>query len=550
MALQGVEHFFHVPGGISGLFPEVEDAGIDLVLARSEKGAAYMADGYSRISFRPSVCFGQAGPGAINLSAGLSEAFWTCTPVIALTGSTGIQHLYKFQYQELDEMPLFEPTTKWNVEVHQAERAGEIMCNAFKIATSGCPGPVHVNLHYNAATAEAEVPNPHVDPACGRYPSKRTRPDLEDVKAVAKALAEGERPVIVAGGGVNISQAWDEVVQLAEILTIPVATTLNGKGAIPDEHPLSVGVVGRYSKATANKVVSGADVVFFIGSRAGGMATDNWKVPDQDTKVLQLDMEPEFIGRNYRTQASMVCDAKLGLRDLIAIIKTMMAKPSPKGQYLREIKKVMGEWRDEARPIMDSDDVPIKPHRVIKEIRDTLGKGDILVSDTGQMGAWTGVLYPTLASGRNYIRAAGTLGWSLAAAVGAKFAAGERRVLAVIGDGGILYHVGELETAIRWEKPFVTLVLNNRSLGMIHLSLERMHKGRGFKSSDFLDVDYGKVARSFGAYGDRVERPGELREAIQMAFDSGKPAVIDVVVDLYELSPTSYYRSLPSGRQL
>lgn len=186
MEAQGVRHFFHVSGGMVLLFVEIEDAGIDLVLTRSEKAAAYMADGYSRISYKPSVCFGQAGPGAINLAAGMSEAFWTCTPVIALTGSTNLPEVYKFQYQELDEMPFFEPTTKWNAEIFQADRAGEIMRDAFMIATSGSPGPVHVNLHYDAANAEADMPEPYGDKVYSRYPAKRSRPDPEDVKAVAK----------------------------------------------------------------------------------------------------------------------------------------------------------------------------------------------------------------------------------------------------------------------------------------------------------------------------------------------------------------------------
>jgi acetolactate synthase-1/2/3 large subunit len=550
LSMYGVKHFFHVPGGISGLFPAIEDEGIDLVMARSEKGAAYMADGYSRISFKPSVCFGQAGPGAINLASGLSEPYWTCTPVVALTGSTGTSHTYKFQYQELDEMPFFAPTTKWNVEILRADRAAEIMRDAFQIATSGRPGPVHVNLRYDASREKAEIADLYVNSEYGQYPAKRSRPSPEDTGAVVEALSKGQRPVIVAGGGVTISRAWDEVIQLAETLAIPVATTLNGKGAIPDSHPLSIGVVGRYSKATANKIVGDADIVFFIGTRAGGMSTDNWSTPGRDSMIVQLDVEPEVIGRNYRTHASMVCDVKLGLRDLISAVEEKMARPSLKTGYLLEIRKTMEEWEKAAASVMSSEGVPIKPHRVIKEIREFLGEGDILVSDTGQMGAWTGVLFRTLSPGRRYIRAAGTLGWSLASAVGAKFAADESKVLAVIGDGGILYHIGELETALRWEKPFVTVVLNNGALGMIHLSLERSYERKALRSSDFLDVDYGKVARSFGAHGERVTRPSELGEAIKAAFDSGKPAVIDVLVDLHELSPISHYRRLPGSRNL
>ena len=356
--------------------------------------------------------------------------------------------------------------------------------------------------------------------------------------------------MIVVGGGVIISRAWNEVVQLAETLMIPVATTLDGRGTISDNHPLSVGVVGRYSKSTANRIVGDADVVFFIGSRAGGMATNDWTIPSDGAKILQLDIEPEFIGRNYRTAASMVCDARLGLRDLLTTLETMMAKPASRGQYLDEVKTIMKKWEDLAAPVMSSDAVPIKPHRVVKEIRDVLGEEDILVADTGQMGAWTGVLYPILAPGRTYIRAAGTLGWSLPAAIGAKFAAVDRKVLDVIGDGGIFYHMSELETALRCDKPFVTVVFNNITLGMLHYGFAWRYGGKALKSSDFIDIDYGKVARSFGCFGMRIERPGELSEALRSAFNSGKPAVIDVMIDRYELAPTTFYRTLPQGRPL
>jgi acetolactate synthase-1/2/3 large subunit len=550
MRKQEVEHFFHVSGGMSRLFVEIEDAGIDLVLARSEKAAAYMADGYSRISYKPGVCFGQAGPGAINLAAGISEAFWTCTPVIALTGSTNLSELYKFQYQELDEMPLFEPTTKWNAEILQAARAGEIMRDAFMIATSGSPGPVHLNLHYDAANAEAETPETYGSGTHIKYPANRTRPDPEDVKSVARVLADAQRPVIVAGGGVIISRAWDEVTRLAEMLMIPVATTLDGRGTIPDEHPLSVGAVSLKTKSIANEIVGDSDNVFYIGSRAGGMATNNWTFPGADAKVLQLDIEPEYIGRNYRTAASMVCDARLGLVDLISALEKMMAKTVSRGRYLEVVKKKKEEWDELAASVFSSDAVPIKPHRVVKEIRDILGKEDILVADTGQMGAWTGVLYPVLVPGRTYIRASGTLGWSFPAAIGAKFAAEDRKILDVTGDGGIAYHISELETALRCDKPFVAVVFNNITLGMLHYGFAWRHGGKALKSSDFVDVDYGKVARAFGCHGARIERPGEFSDALKSAFDSGKPAVIDVMIDRYELSPTTHYRTLPQGRPL
>jgi acetolactate synthase-1/2/3 large subunit len=550
MERHDVEYFFHVSGGLTSLFVEIEEAGINLVLARSEKGAAYIADGYARIAYKPGLCYGQAGPGAINLAAGISEAYWTCTPLIALTGSTNLDHLYKFQYQELQEMPLFEPTTKWNAEIYGPERAGEIIRDAFMIATGGAPGPVHVNLHYAAANEKGETPETYGIKEYSRYPAKRFRPDPNDVIKTVKALAAAERPVIIAGGGAIISRAWDEVVRLAEVLMIPVATTLSGRGIIEDSHPLSLGVVGRYSKSIVNEIVGEADVVFYIGSRAGGMATDNWNYPNEDAKVLQLDIESENIGRNYHVETSLVCDAKLGIQDILTTIEVMDGKFITKKKYLERVALMKREWNELAASVMASDAVPIKPHRVIKVIREVLGEEDILVADTGQMGAWTGVLYPIVTPGRTYIRAAGTLGWSFPAAIGAKFAAKDRQVLNVTGDGGIAYHISELETALRCDTPFVAVVFNNVTLGMLHYGFAWRYGGKGLKSSDFIDVDYGKVARAFNCYGARIEKPGELRDAIIAALDSGKPAVVDVMIDRYELSPTTGYRAMPQGRQL
>jgi acetolactate synthase-1/2/3 large subunit len=550
MERQGVEYFFHVSGGMTSLFVEIEEAGIDLVLARSEKGAAYIADGYARVVYKPGVCYGQAGPGAINLAAGISEAYWTCTPLVALTGSTSLDHLYKFQYQELQEMPLFEPTTKWNAAIYGPDRAGEIMRDAFMIATGGAPGPVHVNLHYAAANDEGDSPKFYGSEEHSAYPARRSRPDPDDVIKLTKVLLKAERPVMVAGGGAIISRAWDEVVHLAEALAIPVATTRSGKGVVPDGHPVSLGVVGRYSKSIVNEIVGEADVVFYIGSRAGGMATDNWNYPAENAKVLQLDVEPENIGRNYRVEAGLVCDAKLGLQDILVTIEAMGEKPASRNKYLGKVEEMKRGWDELASSLMDSDAVPIKPHRVIKEIREALGAEDILVADTGQMGAWTGVLYPIVTLGRTYIRAAGTLGWSFPAAIGAKFAAGDRKVLDVTGDGGIAYHISELETALRCDTPFVAVVFNNVTLGMLHYGFAWRHGGKGLKASDFVDIDYGKVARAFNCHGSRIDKPGELGDAIKAAFDSGKPALVDVMIDRYELSPTTSYRKLPQGRPL
>jgi acetolactate synthase-1/2/3 large subunit len=490
-----------------------------MVLTRNEKCAAYMADGYARISQKPGVAWGYRGPGSVNLAAGLADAYWSSSPVIALTSATQKTHIHRDSYQGIPDIRHFDEVTKWNVDVPTPDIAGECLRNGFQIATSGCPGPVHINFHANAIYQETDITEPFGDKAYHKVPAKRVRPDPEDTKAVAKALVEAGRPVIVAGQGALISGAWDEVIQLADLLKIPVATSNTGKGVIPDAHPLAIGVAGLYSKATANKIIQDSDLVFYIGCKTGNMATGNWTTPTPDTQVVQLDIDPEFIGRNYQTAATMVCDAKLGLQDLIATLKQLKAKP-PQGHQSRltEVADLMKQWNDAATAAMSSDAKPITGHRVIKEIRNALAPHDILVTDTGSETIWSSLFYEVVTSGHNYICAAGSLGWSFPAAIGAKLAASDRKVLNLIGDGGIGYHIGEFETAVRYNVPVVAVVLNNRSWAQPRDTLTE-------------PVDFSKVAKAFGGFGARVEHPENIADALKEAFDSGKPAIIDVVVD-------------------
>ena len=513
-----VEQIFYIFGyGVP--VRELAAEGIKMVLTRNEKCAAYMADGYARISLKPGVAWGYRGPGSLNLAAGLADAYWSSSPVIAITSATQKAHIHRDSYQGTPDIRHFDEVTKWNVDVPTPDIAGECLRNAFQVATSGCPGPVHINFHANAIYQEAEIAKPFGDKAYQKIPAKRSRPNPKDTKAVAKALIEAKRPVIVAGQGTLISNAWDEVIQLAEMMKIPVATSNTAKGVIPDTHPLAIGVAGLYSKATANKVILDSDLVFYIGCKTGNMATGNWTTPTPDKKVIQLDIDPEFIGRNYKTAATMVCDAKLGLQDLIATLKQLMAKPAKGYQSrLTEVADFMKQWNDAAAAEMSSDAKPITGHRLIKEIRNALAPHDILVTDTGSETIWSSLFYEVVASGRNYICAAGSLGWSFPAAIGAKFAAKDRKVLNLIGDGGMGYHIGEFETAVRYDVPVVVVVLNNMSWAQPRDTLTE-------------PVDFSKVAKAFGGFGVRVEDPGNLAGALKEAFDSGKPAIIDVVVD-------------------
>jgi acetolactate synthase-1/2/3 large subunit len=518
LKMHNVEYVFYIFGyGVP--VQELTAEGITMVLTRNEKCAAYIADGYARIGLKPGVAWGYRGPGSMNLAAGLADAYWSSSPVIAVTSATQKEHIHRDSYQGIPDIRHFDEVTKWNVDVPTPDIVGECLRNAFQVATSGCPGPVHINFHAKAIYQESEMVKPFGDEAYHKIPAKRIRPDPMDTLAVAKALVKARRPVIVAGQGTLISGAWTEVIQLAEMLQIPVATSNTGKGIIPDAHPLAIGVAGLYSKATANKMISDADLVFYIGCKTGNMATGNWTVPIPDTKVVQLDIDPEFIGRNYKTEATMVCDTKLGLQDLIGTVKELMVKPIKNRQIrLTEVADIMKQWNETAAAAMSSDAKPITGHRLIKEIRNALAHQDILVTDTGSETIWSSLFYEVLASGRNYICAAGSLGWSFPAAIGAKLAAGDRKVLNLIGDGGIGYHIGEFETAVRYDVPVVAVVLNNMSWARSPATLTE-------------PVDFSKVAQAYGGFGARVEHPDNIADTLKDAFNSGKPAIIDVIVD-------------------
>lgn len=543
----GVDYLFHVAGGIliPG-FSAIEDAGVKMVLCRNEKAACNMADGYARVTKKPTVCYGQHGAAAAILASMLYEPMYAHSPVVALTPSTLQRD--RWQYQECYEMPYFEATCKFNVEVTDVGRLAEYIRAAIQIAVSGCPGPTHVNVHLNPR-ATAEMPEIYGDKRFFRVPPFRPRAEPESVAEAAKLLASAERPVIACGSGVHLSGAYDEVRELTELLTIPVVTNTQGKGCFPEEHQLYAGVMGVYGMEVANRIVREADLVFFVATRAGSHMTLDLTTPEPEaSKIIHLDIDPVAIGRNYKADVALVGDAKTTLQDLLTTLKTMMAKPTPKTQRLREVAKAMKEYEDTVRPMMDSDAVPIKPQRVIKEVLKVLDPKDIVVSDTGQMICWTTRLLRLKRTGLTYLPCGGTLGSSFALAIGASFGAEEdQRVLNLTGDGGIAYNLAELETARRYNDhhvPFVVLVNNNSSLAQTRIGSEDWSKREApwISHADLSELDYAKVAEAFGCYGVRVERPGEIADALRDAFDSGKPAIVDVVTDKREYAPTGLVR--------
>ncbi|MGH7310496.1 MAG: thiamine pyrophosphate-binding protein [Candidatus Rokuibacteriota bacterium] len=530
----GTTHVFFVPTIMLPAMAEMEDMGIRRVVTHGEKAAAYMADGYARASRRPGLCLAQT-IGSANLAAGLRDAYMACSPVIALTGGNDAKTRYKHVYQEIEDFPMWESVTKANFQVDVLERFPDLLRQAFRVATSSAPGPVHLEMagtHAHVLEHEADL-TPFWEERFMKVPAFRPEPEPEALRAAAEALARAERPVIIAGGGVTWSGAEAELVKLAERLQIPVATSLNAKAVLSDDHPLNVGVPGTYSRWCANRILVEADLVFFIGSHAGGQVTTNWQVPKPGIAAIQLDIDPEELGRNYPLQAALLGDAKVTLQKLIATL----TPARPRQQWLSRAQELVNEYRQESDQMRSSDAVPIRPERICKEISDWLPEGGVLLSDTGHSGMWTGQMIRLTRPGQRFLRCAGSLGWGFPATLGVKCALPDRPVVGFCGDGGFYYHLAELETAARFNINAIMVVNNNYALNqekrLFDEAYHGQQRGRATEMWHFShQVNFARVAEAMGCVGIRVEHPDEIRPALDKALASNCPAVVEVISDV------------------
>src|SRR4249919_2783847 len=539
----GVTHVFMVPAVLRRTFAEMERrTDIKRIHCHGEKSAAYMADGYARASGRPGVCMAQV-IGALNLAAGLRDAHLAHSPVIAMTGGRDPKTKFRKVYQEIDDVPAFEPVTKMNVTIDDAARIPDMVRQAFRTATTGAPGPVHLQFRGNEGQVDLEEAEMEamVETQFSRVPPFRPEPESAHVKAALELLQKAERPIIIAGGGARVSGAGRELVALAEALQIPIATSLNGKDIIPGTHPLSVGVVGSYSRECANRAVNRADLVCFIGSETGGMTTHFWAVPTIGTPAIQIDIEPETLGRNYPLVASVLGDAKSVLVRMLGQIDKSSA--TKRVAWIKEISDLRGDWYAKYKPMLESDTVPIHPARICGELTKHVPDDAIVVVDTGHAGMWMGGMYDLRTPTQSYMRSAGHLGWAFPAGIGAKASCPERPVVVFTGDAGFWYHIGEVETAVRWNLASVTVVNNNGGGNQSKRGFDRAYGGEQTAKArelwTYRMVNFAKIAEDIGALGIRVDRASEFAPALARAIAEKRPAIIDVATDIEALAPTA-----------
>ena len=537
----GVTHFFFMPVVIPDAMPHMERLGIKRIMAHAEKPAAYMADGYARVSKKVGVC-GAQSVGGMNLAAGMQDAYLACSPVIALTGRLPQIEQNRHAYQEVDHIDPFNAVTKYNTMATTVDELPTTIRQAFRESTTGTPGPSHIDITgvtgeiiTNEADLEVITESQYM-----QIPSYRPEPDSNSIKNAIDLLVKASKPVIIAGGGANISGAKKELISISEKLNIPVATSLNAKEVFPYNHPLAVGIPGSYSRSCANKIVAESDLVFFIGSHTGSQITNNWRLPRKGTTIIQLDINPAELGRSFPIKVGLMGDAKA---TLTKILNNISQKKEIHTDWIKRIQNLVNEWRNEVTPLLKSDTIPMRPERLSNELTKSLPNDAILVSDTGHSGIWTGTMMDLKHEEQSYIRCAGSLGWALPAAIGAKCAAPDRPVICFTGDGGAWYHLTELETAVRNNINTIWVINNNSSLNQERHLNEEIFSGAKPGSDQmwkFNQGQFAKIAKLMGCVSIEVNKPNEINTALEQAIESGKPSVIDVKTDIEGIAPVAW----------
>jgi acetolactate synthase-1/2/3 large subunit len=548
----GAEYVFTLTGAPQDPLIDMQNReGVRVVLGRSERSALAMADAYARVTGKPTFGVVQFGPGSTYLPASIIDSFWASSPLVAISGTTTTKTRFRYEYQELEQTSMFPAITKWAGDLPQPERIADVLRTAVRASVSGVPGPSYLGIPADWFSRKLTIPQDiYAEPAFLRTPALRTSPLASDVERAIALLSSASKPVIIAGGGVILSEAWQELTDLAEALNIPVVTTMAGKGSIADTHPLAVGVCGRYSRKVANDTLAGADFCLAIGTKLSSMGTNVFQYPGKAARIAHFDLDPNSLGRTYREELSSVGDSREALRMLHEAALAARVNVVPAGSkwaaWTKQVQGAVAAWQQDlvrvsSEPMHEG---KLNPYHIMRLIDQHVGGDDMLVADTGYMAAWAVTVLQQKKAGRNTLRAAGSLGWAFPAAFGAKLAVGpKRRVFALTGDGGLGYHLPDLETALRLKTPTVTIVMNNCSLAFEYHVQKYVHEEMCPEASEFLDVQFADVAKAFGAHGERVTSADQFIPALRRAEESGKPAIVDVVVSRELPPPVTRYEA-------
>lgn len=536
---EGVRFVSTLPGDdILPIFDALhKNARVPLILTRHEQATVYIADGYARSTGEVGVAMVTKGPGRCNAFTAIVNAFTDCVPLVVIFGHSSRKQLAKGMLQEVPYLDTFQTMAKWTFSVPSAERIPEVFRRAFTVARSGRPGPVIIEIPQDISMAEADLP-----------PYQKTRrvrfgPDPDDVDKLIELMQQAKRPLFYAGRGALWSGATQRLIKVAEAYAIPVMATLPAKGAMPEDHPLCLGLGGYpravYSTGQSRKFAEDADLVIALGCSFRQHATSSWLPKPAQTKLVQVDVDPAELHKNYAADLVILADIELFLRALFEQSRSVLSswRKGMAGDIAAEIRELKTKWMDSWNPRLTSDEIPMNPYRVCWDVTHQLDRRKtILLHDAGVTRAYVSHHYEAL-NPLGFIGFGGTsaMGWSTPAALGAKLGNPDKTVVNFTGDGSFGMTGMEIETAARNDIRTLTIILNNESLGA---SRETLHdRFKGHEIGIALRADYAGVARALGAFGERVEKPADLQPALARALAHEGPAVLEIGVKPLEPRP-------------
>ncbi|MBA4459496.1 MAG: biosynthetic-type acetolactate synthase large subunit [Nitrosopumilaceae archaeon] len=525
---EGVKEVFGLPGGANlPMYDEFARCDIRHILTRHEQSASHMADGFGRVSRKPGVCFATSGPGATNILTGIATAQADSSPMIAVTGQVPVAMIGRDAFQESDIIGMANPVVKYAFQPRDAKEIPEVVRKGFFIAETGRPGPVLIDIPKDVQQNEAEMVFPDEFKIRGYHPW--TDPDMMNIEKAITMLLSAEKPVILAGGGTIISSAFAELQALAELLMIPVVTTFKGKGAFPENHPLSLGPIGMHGHAEANKIMTEADCVLAIGTRFSDRSVGTFEDFEKRLKIIHMDVDPAEIGKNQTTSVAVVGDVRASLRIMVKLLMQKAVKQTEENTWIKHVKETKEYWHENLKLHPGE----MGAAKILRKLRELLPHQSIVTTEVGQHQMWASLFFDVIQPGTFFSSTGlGTMGWGFPAAIGAKVAKPDVAVVDIAGDGSFAMTENSLATAVLEDIPVIVFVLNNFTLGMVAQWQRTFYDRRmiGVDQGKYCP-DYVKLAESYGAQGIRAESMDELDKAIKSALSSDVATVIDIPID-------------------
>jgi acetolactate synthase-1/2/3 large subunit len=505
------------------------------ILTRHEQSASYMADAYAKVTGNIGVCDGSIGPGTTNLATGIATAWTDNSPVLVLTGQVSLSKMGKGAFQEIDSVSMFQPIVKASARLYDPNMVFNLMNEMINEAVSRRRGPVHIDIPFDVQKSLIDIRL--------KKPLEKLKTvdyDLKRVKQAVQYLIKSKKPLIIVGGGCNYSSNTSrELISFSEFLNLPVMTTFNGRGVIPDDHSLFAGRIGIRSRGYVDRILSNSDLIIGFGCRFAELSTRGWTVINENSKIIHVEIDPKQIGKVYSNEFGIIGDARDILNSMLKEAKTV-DKIGDWSSWLRFIKEAKEEWFEKNLQKMTSQKTPLKPQNVCYAIRKCFGRDTIFSVDAGNNKMWAST-FLDIYEPRTWIQSGGfgPMGYGLPAAIACKLAKPEKDVVAICGDGGFLMTMEEMTTANRHNTPITVCILNDNALGTIKHRQKLDYNGR-FISVDLVNPDFVKLAEAFNWHGERIEKPSKIKSSLyeaQKAARSGVSTLLDFVIDPNEHLP-------------